>query len=136
MEEEKIIIENGEEKDLIEEVKAKYINPKKGRFKPIRIITGVMFAIVTAFMLYLLIAALTDANPQLAIGLGFTLGLIVYGGPGYIACEIPAILGLILTCVKRPNGLRKGQLAYFIIFVILPVACWFLFLLLAKILTK
>ena len=102
---------------------------KKRRFLALWIIVGVLYLATTAFMLWTFIdAKVSDSTAEIQLGgLAFILTLIIYGSIGYLATMLSSIIGLILTCVKRPStGLRKGQLIYFIAFTVLPIITWVL----------
>ena len=103
---------------------------KSGKYKVLWIITPILYSLVTLFLVYTLYDTVVGANPDtlgLSLALWLTLFLIIFGTFGYIAAMIPPIIGLILTIVRRPNGLRVGQLIYFIVFTILPILSWIAF---------
>ena len=103
---------------------------KSGKYKVLWIITPILYSLVTLCLVYTLYDTVVGANPDtlgLSLALWLTLFLIIFGTFGYIAAMIPPIIGLILTIVRRPNGLRVGQLIYFIVFTILPVLSWIAF---------
>lgn len=120
--------------EKVEEVKQ--TNPKRGRFLPLWIITPILYAIITIYLAWSLADVMGGENQALGIAIWLSIIFTIFGTGGYIACEIPAIIGLILTCVKKPNGLRKGQLVYFMIFIVLPIVTYFAFILIVKMLTN
>ena len=102
---------------------------RKRRFLALWIIVGVLYLATTAFMLWTFVdAKVSDSTAEIQLGgLAFIFTLIIYGSIGYLATMLSSIIGLILTCVKRPTtGLRKGQLIYFIAFTVLPIITWIL----------
>ena len=102
---------------------------RKRRFLALWIIVGVLYLATTAFMLWTFVdAKVSDSTSEIQLGgLAFIFTLIIYGSIGYLATMLSSIIGLILTCVKRPTtGLRKGQLIYFIAFTVLPIITWIL----------
>ncbi|MBO5067937.1 MAG: hypothetical protein J6C62_06005 [Clostridia bacterium] len=106
------------------------VKKKSGKYKALWIITPILYSLVTLFLVYTLYDTVVGANPDtlgLSLALWLTLFLIIFGTFGYIAAMIPAIIGLILTIVRRPSGLRVGQLIYFIVFTILPILSWIAF---------
>ncbi len=110
---------------------------KSGKYKVLWIITAILYALVTLFLAYTLYDTLVGADPDtkgLSLALWLTFIFIIFGTFGYIATMIPPIIGLILTIVRRPNGLRVGQLIYFIIFTLLPVISWFAFFIIVPLL--
>lgn len=120
--------------EKVEEVKQ--TNPKRGRFLPLWIITPILYAIITIYLAWSLLDVMGGENQALGIAIWLSIIFTIFGTGGYIVCEIPAIIGLILTCVKKPNGLRKGQLVYFMIFIVLPIVTYFAFILIVKMLTN
>lgn len=133
MEENKVFEQDNQELTAVEE---QYVlqqpeevlikDSKKGRFLALWIISPILFGLVTIFLLYGFIDILNAQNPGLSFVFWFTFIYIIFGAIGYILSMIPSVIGLFLTIFKRPNGLRVGQLIYFIIFTVLPVIVWFL----------
>ena len=93
----------------------------------------IFFVITTAFLGYTFIDILVNpgSNQGLSFAFWYALVFIIIGSGGYIISMICPIIGVILTLVKRPQGLRVGQLVYFIIFTVLPILFWVLILVLA-----
>lgn len=113
------------------------VKKKSGKYKALWIITPILYSLVTLFLVYTLIDTVAGANPDtlgLSLALWLTIFLIIFGSFGYIGAMIPAIIGLILTIVRRPSGLRVGQLIYFIIFTILPILSWIAFVVIVPLL--
>ena len=104
---------------------------KKGRFLVLWILTGIFFAISLAITLYFLInIGITMNSGSKGAGLGVAILIVVMIALNAIPCSATAILsiiGLLLTIFKRPNGLRVGQLIYFIVLTVLPVLMFFSF---------
>lgn len=105
---------------------------KSGKFLALRILAPIFFAITTAFLVYTFIDIIIDpgSNQGLSFALWYTLIFIIFGTGGYIVSIIFPLIGMLLTLFRRPQGLRVGQLIYFIIFTILPIIFWVLILLL------
>ena len=110
--------------------------PKKTNLLALCIIAPLLFILVTLIMGVTLGSAIqTDIEnntPGAAVVFWMIFVLFIGGSIGYIISMIPPLVGLILTCVKRANGIRVGQLILFIIFTILPVVAWLAFLLISK----
>ena len=95
----------------------------------LKIISGVLFGLVTIFMLWLTIDAWLDPS-DFAV-LGYFIGVIVWGSIGYGVNLILNATVMIISAIKRPKGeVSKGTLIYFIIFTVLPLLMWLVFFLL------
>ena len=110
---------------------------KEIKLKALKIISVVCYAIVSAFLVYLLLSVVINpgTNYNLAVGVCLIFGL-VFGGIGYLVTLIPTIIGLIISIVKREKGCTKKTRVFFIIFTILPFISEGLFLLICKLLVK
>ncbi len=120
------------EKQYINEQTAK-TKDKKGKLLVLRVLAPILFGLTTAFLVYTFVDILIDpgSNQGLSFALWFALIFVIFGSGGYIASIIPPLIGVIITLVKRPQGLRVGQLIYFIIFTALPILFWVLIFVLA-----
>ena len=110
---------------------------KKGRFLGLWIASGIFFAIALAVTVYFLIGIGNAMNSgENLAGLGAAILIVVMIALNIIPCSITLILsfiGLMLTIFKRPNGLRVGQLIYFIMLTILPIVLFFSFRIILKV---
>ncbi len=96
----------------------------------LQVIVAVLFVGLTAFLVGGLINEINTppANTENTIdlsGLGLALYLIIViiliGGAGYLLNTILSIVGLIISLSKRKDGVGKGTIIYFIIFIALPI---------------
>ena len=93
--------------------------------KVFKIITIILYAIAVAFSTVIMIDAIK--NPS---NLGLAVGILVWIIIGAIALAIPlvsAIIGLIISIVKKFKAqVGFGSVIFFIIFTVLPIATYFL----------
>lgn len=99
--------------------------------KVFKIITIILFAVAVAFSTTIMIEAIN--NPS---NLGTAVGILVWVIIGAIALAIPlvsAIIGLIISIVKKVKAeCGFGSVVFFIIFTVLPIATYFLGILVFK----
>ena len=104
---------------------------RKGRFLGLWIASGIFFAIALAVTLYfqITVSGLLSTG-EAGDAIGAAVILIVMIALNLVPCGVTVILsfiGLMLTIFKRPNGLRVGQLIYFLALTILPIVLFFSF---------
>ncbi len=114
------MIENNKLEIKKEEVKSKAV-------LIFQIITTALYLFFVFFMVYTFIdsVVLVD-NPQthsLGVALYFVFFVIIFGGIGSLIIALVSLAGLIVALFKRKKGffVSKGKIAYFIVFIILPI---------------
>ncbi|MBR2498356.1 MAG: hypothetical protein IKB67_01400 [Clostridia bacterium] len=128
------------EMELEQNNKKAPVNNKKTFLLVWKIIVGVLYAGITAFLVWGLIDALSGLNappPQSGqidtAGLGFALYLVlvvlILGSCAYIANAIFSIIGLVVASKNKAN---KGTKIYFIVFIALPIITEIVIFLLGK----
>ena len=89
----------------------------------LKIITALLYGIVTAFLLVMFIN-LTAEDGEWA-GLAYAVYLIVVvlymGGVGNFITMVTSIVGIIISVKKRSKGCSKKTTKFFVTFAILPV---------------
>ena len=93
--------------------------------KVFKILTVVLYVIAVAVAAIIMVDTIT--NPS---GLGTAIGILVWMIIGAIALAIPlvsAIIGLIISIIKKvKEQCNSGSVIFFIIFTALPIATYFL----------
>ena len=94
-------------------------------YKILKRITAILFAVATAFTVLFTIDIINDGAPHIftAFGVFFWCALSI----GALAVPFfVALIGLIITAIKRSQGLCSvGTLVYFIVFTLLPHVVYF-----------
>lgn len=116
------------------ELPIQVIAKKTNRLIVLRVLTAVVFAIVTALLLWWYIDVLstpvvseptngiTINQRSLALAFFIVIGLIIVGGIGYVVNLGLAITGLIISSIKyKKQTTTIGTLIYFIVFTALPI---------------
>lgn len=106
-------------------------NEKQKKLLVPRIISAVLYLLVTAFLVYSLIDSLNSENLSLSIALYLAIIVIIFGSIGYGVCIIFSFVCFIVAIAKR-KILAKGTSTYFAIFTILPVLTEFLIIVICK----
>ena len=106
-------------------------NTKSKFLTALKIIFIIIYVLLTAFLAWGLIDTLTAPSENASLGLAIYLAIVViiFGGLGYAVSLISAILGLIVAIVKRSG---KGNVAFFIIAIFLPVVTEIAFILICQ----
>ncbi len=92
-----------------------------------QIIVALLYAFFAFFMIYTFIdSVVLVENPNthsLGVAIFLIYIVIIFGGAGAITNLIVSFIGLMVCLVKKKKGflVSKGQIAYFIVFCILPV---------------
>lgn len=118
-------------------------NKKTKKFLALKIISAVIFSVVTALLVWWFLEVLstplvsestngvTINERSLALAFFIVIGLIIVGGIGYSINLVLSITGIILSSINyKKRTTAKGSLIFFIIFTILPVLTEILFFLL------
>ena len=101
---------------------------KKSKMLALGIISAVLFALVTGYMLWTLIDTMGAPAGMVAL---YILIVIIYGSIGYGVCLIYNAIAMIIAVRKKANGtVDKKTVAYFITFTVLPVVMWITFFML------
>ena len=110
-----------------EMVKENVINKSKAVLV-FQLITAVLYAVLTIFIIgsFFESVVLVDKNePYVGVGIALYLVIFVmiFGGSGAILTAVMSLIGLIVGLNKRKKGffVSKGKIAYFIVFIILPI---------------
>lgn len=95
-------------------------NTKSKFLTALKIIFIIIYVLLTAFLAWGLIDTLTAPSENASLGLAIYLAIVViiFGGIGYALSLVVAILGMIVAIVKRAG---KGNVAFFIVAVLLPI---------------
>lgn len=101
-------------------MKTQELKEKQPKLLVPRIISAVLYLLITAFLVYTLIDSLDSENLSLSIGLYLAIVLIILGGISYGVSIIFSFVCLIIAIVKRKK-LTKFTPFYFLIFTILPI---------------
>lgn len=96
-----------------------------------RIISAVLYVLVTAFLVYSLIDSLNSNNVSLSIALYLSIIVIIFGSISYGVCIIFSFVCFIIAMVKRKT-LTKATPIYFAIFTALPILTEFLLIVICK----
>ena len=101
-------------------------------YKAYKIIVAVIFAVITILSSIFLADALMSEE-SLGRGLGYVVWIIL-AIPAFAVSVITSLIGVILSVIKRKQGLCSGKtLTFFIVFSVLPVIVFFLSFLIGKI---
>ena len=110
-----------------EMVKENVINKSKAVLV-FQLITAVLYAVLTIFIIgsFFESVVLVDKNePYVGVGIALYLVIfiMIFGGSGAILTAVMSLIGLIVGLNKRKKGffVSKGKIAYFIVFIILPI---------------
>lgn len=96
------------------------LNIEKPKYKSLlvfKILFIVAYVLMTAFLVWNFIDALNSENVGLSLALYLALIVIIIGSIGYIVCLTLAIIGLIISIIKK----TKPNIITFIIFTFLPI---------------
>ena len=95
------------------------------KFKALKIVTAVLFAIATLFVVYL---AIDIASSPQNIGTAFALVIWICLAIGILAVPmIVSLVGMIIAIVnKKRSACTLGSVIYFIVFTALPVVVFFI----------
>ncbi len=95
------------------------------KFKALKIVTAILFAVATLFVVYL---AIDIASSPQNIGTAFALVIWICLAIGILAVPmIVSLVGMILAIVnKKRSACTLGSVIYFIVFTVLPVVVFFI----------
>lgn len=95
------------------------------KFKALKIVTAILFAVATLFVVYL---AIDIASSPQNIGTAFALVVWICLAIGILAVPmIVSLVGMILAIVnKKRSACTLGSVIYFIVFTVLPVVVFFI----------
>ncbi len=94
----------------------------------LKIIFLIAHVLISAFLIISMFDSLSSANPELSLALYLALIVIIFGTIGYAVCLILAIVGLIISIVKK----SKNNIIVFTIFMFLPILTEFLIIIITK----
>ena len=100
---------------------------KRGDFRLLRILTAVIYAAVTAFMVYQLADCIVklgkhDQTAGLNLVLFLLVFVLIWGTIVYAVPTVMAIVGAVLTKKRRKARGERGAPVYFIVMSVLPYA--------------
>ena len=122
-------MENNQEEQVVYEnetieIVEKQEKQSKGKLIPLWIIVPVLFVLTSVITWYYYAVALSTFDSIEALGGVFIfIFAFIVGVVGYSLTALASTIGVILTCVIRPNKLRVGQLIFFILVIILCAIC-------------
>ena len=119
--------------------KEKIVNKSKAVLV-FQIITAVLYAVLAVLLIssFFESVVFVDKNePYVGVGIALYLVVfvIIFGGIGAIITALTSLVGLIVGLNKKKKGflVSKGKIAYFIVFIILPILTVLAIALLTKI---
>lgn len=102
----------------------------KGKSKGVlifQIITAILYLMLSFFLIYSFIdSVLIVENPDthsLGVAVFFVIIVVIIGGIGAAINALVSLAGLMFAIFKRKKGfiVSKGKIAYFIVFIVLPI---------------
>jgi len=102
----------------------------------LKVLSAVIYLVVTAFLIYGLIGCLDDKKVKVSLAFYLTFSVIIFGSIGNIISTIVSLAGLIISIIKRKNGGSMADVIYFIVMVILPALTEIVIILITKGISK
>ena len=94
-----------------------------GNYTALKIISGIVYALTTLFLLVTLITILNsnDQNIGLSLAVFLIIHLTIFGSIGNGVASIISAIGLAITLAKRERGTKHGQIVCFAVLTALPI---------------